>query len=104
MPSKWRPPAALTRNRGRGRSDPGGRAELVSGNVPGGGRTNRQHFGARIVIAPSAIQRGGLLFDPQTSGGLLVAIDPAAAETTLTALRAIASRPWRSATSARGVR
>ena len=25
-----------------------GARELVSGNVPGGGRTNRQHFGARI--------------------------------------------------------
>ena len=30
-----------------------GARELVSGNVPGGGRTNRQHFGARITIDAS---------------------------------------------------
>ncbi|MDQ3419219.1 MAG: AIR synthase-related protein, partial [Acidobacteriota bacterium] len=67
-----------------------GARELVSGNVPGGGRTNRQHFGARIAIDPS-VDPGiaDLLFDPQTSGGLLVAIDPAAADSALAALQAI---------------
>ncbi len=67
-----------------------GARELVSGNVPGGGRTNRQHFGARISI-DSSVDPGvaDLLFDPQTSGGLLVAIDPGAADGALTALRAI---------------
>jgi len=63
---------------------------LVSGNVPGGGRTNRQHFGARITIDAS-VDPGvaDLLFDPQTSGGLLFAIDPGAADGALAALRAI---------------
>ncbi len=67
-----------------------GARELVSGNVPGGGRTNRQHFGARISI-DSSVDPGvaDLLFDPQTSGGLLVAIDPGAADGALTGLRAI---------------
>jgi selenide, water dikinase len=54
---------------------PGVRA-LVHGNVPGGGRTNAQHFGpdARIStdLDPELVQ---LLYDPQTSGGLLVALD-----------------------------
>jgi selenide,water dikinase len=53
---------------------PGVRA-LVKGNVPGGGRTNAEHFGlgARISkdLDPDLVQ---LLYDPQTSGGLLVAI------------------------------
>jgi len=53
---------------------PGVRA-LVKGNVPGGGRTNAEHFGpdARVSgdLDPDLVQ---LLYDPQTSGGLLVAL------------------------------
>lgn len=48
---------------------------LVQGNIPGGGRTNRQHFGAGADLAagidPDLVD---LLFDPQTSGGLLISI------------------------------
>jgi selenide,water dikinase len=48
---------------------------LVHGNVPGGGRTNVQHFGSETRIStdldPELVQ---LLYDPQTSGGLLVAL------------------------------
>lgn len=53
-----------------------GARDLVEGNVPGGGRTNRQHFGPRVTIdggVPADIAE--LLFDPQTSGGLLFAIE-----------------------------
>ncbi len=52
---------------------------LVPGNVPGGGRTNRLHFPASFASAIDAalVQ---LLYDPQTSGGLLAAIDPAQAQ------------------------
>jgi selenide,water dikinase len=53
-----------------------GARDLVQGNVPGGGRTNRQHFGPRVTIdagVPGDIAE--LLFDPQTSGGLLFAIE-----------------------------
>jgi selenide,water dikinase len=65
-----------------------GARELVSGNIPGGGRTNRQHFGGRVDIDSSLEAAvADLLFDPQTSGGLLVAIDSAVAASTVAALR-----------------
>jgi selenide,water dikinase len=48
---------------------------LVRGNIPGGGRTNRDHFGGGVRVAngidPDLVD---LLYDPQTSGGLLVAV------------------------------
>jgi selenide,water dikinase len=54
---------------------------LVSGNTTGGGATNREHFGAGIDM-PAAIDetQRALLYDPQTSGGLLVTIRPARLE------------------------
>ena len=57
-----------------------GALELGRKNLPGGGRTNEEHFASRVrtetAIAPDLL---ALLYDPQTSGGLLAAIDPAAA-------------------------
>jgi selenide,water dikinase len=54
--------------------------ELVRGNVPGGGRTNVKHFGGGVTLADSIEpELADLLYDPQTSGGLLVAVDPSAA-------------------------
>jgi selenide,water dikinase len=51
--------------------------QLVHGNVPGGGRTNAQHFGAGArVSADVDPELALLLYDPQTSGGLLVAVAP----------------------------
>jgi selenide,water dikinase len=67
---------------------PGAR-ELAAGkeNVPGGGRTNAQHFGGATAIAPDVeADVATLLFDPQTSGGLLAAVDPVAADRALQAL------------------
>jgi selenide, water dikinase len=64
-----------------------GALELVTGNTPGGGRTNLQHFGGGVETAagldPRRIQ---LLYDPQTSGGLLVAVAAAAVPAALMAL------------------
>jgi selenide, water dikinase len=49
--------------------------DLVEQNTPGGGRTNQTHFESGVVVDsdldPLRIQ---VLYDPQTSGGLLVAI------------------------------
>jgi selenide,water dikinase len=64
-----------------------GALELVEENTPGGGRTNREHFGAAVTFAPGLDDRRvQLLFDPQTSGGLLVAVGEAHAEDALARL------------------
>lgn len=59
-----------------------GAAALVegnAGNVPGGARSNARHFAPDLRLTagldPDLVV---LLHDPQTSGGLLVAVDPAA--------------------------
>jgi selenide, water dikinase len=61
--------------------------DLVEQNTPGGGRTNQAHFESGVVVDsdldPLRIQ---LLYDPQTSGGLLVAIAEAATDGTMRAL------------------
>jgi selenide, water dikinase len=66
-----------------------GAMALVNGNVPGGGRTNAEHFGSGARIAkgldPELVQ---LLYDPQTSGGLLVAVSALQAGVADSALRA----------------
>jgi selenide, water dikinase len=61
--------------------------DLVEQNTPGGGRTNQRHFGSGVVIGsdldPLRVQ---LLYDPQTSGGLLVALAASALDGALRAL------------------
>jgi selenide, water dikinase len=52
---------------------------LAAANTPGGGKTNEAHFGPRVRITDSVTDAMRLvIFDPQTSGGLLVAVDPSA--------------------------
>jgi selenide, water dikinase len=66
-----------------------GALDLVDRNTPGGGRTNAEHFGGGVTVAagldPRRVQ---LLYDPQTSGGLLVAVAGDRAGAALAALRA----------------
>jgi selenide,water dikinase len=66
-----------------------GASALALDNTPGGGWNNEAHFGTRVAADPSidaAARR--LLFDPQTSGGLLVAVDPGAVDAAVRALEA----------------
>ncbi len=51
--------------------------DLAPGNIPGGGRTNAEHFSGDVEVANTVDpQLVTILHDPQTSGGLLVAVDP----------------------------
>jgi len=48
---------------------------LAAGNSPGGRRTNEQHFEVSIRVAGSVVDAMRLvIFDPQTSGGLLLSV------------------------------
>jgi selenide,water dikinase len=62
--------------------------EIAARNRSGGTATNRAHFEAGVdmssAIPPALVD---VLYDPQTSGGLLVALEPAAADTTLDSLK-----------------
>ena len=62
--------------------------DLVERNTPGGGRTNQAHFSSAIEISRqnSDSRRTQLMFDPQTSGGLLVAVAPDALQQAIEAL------------------
>jgi selenide,water dikinase len=54
-----------------------GALDLVERNTPGGGRTNKEHFESGVRMAPGLDARVvQLLYDPQTSGGLLLAVAP----------------------------
>ena len=66
-----------------------GALELVEKNTPGGGRTNRDHFGGGVSTGPGLdAKRVQLMFDPQTSGGLLAAVGKAHASDALARLSA----------------
>ncbi len=65
-----------------------GALDLAMTNLPGGGRTNEEHFGPAVSMAAGvspAMRR--VLFDPQTSGGLLLSVAPGAADALVEALR-----------------
>ncbi|HVZ55099.1 MAG TPA: selenide, water dikinase SelD [Chitinophagaceae bacterium] len=53
---------------------------VQAGAVPGGTQRNWDSYGEKIVFAPpiDAERQRAILADPQTSGGLLIAVDPGA--------------------------
>jgi selenide,water dikinase len=65
-----------------------GALALVAGHHTGGMDSNRAHFGALVRVGPGvADDLVNLLFDPQTSGGLLACIAAGHADAALAALR-----------------
>ena len=66
---------------------PGARA-LALGNRTGGLVNNRGHFGRDVDADGLDDELSALAFDPQTSGGLLAAIDPTATTAVMAALAA----------------
>jgi selenide,water dikinase len=63
--------------------------ELVLANRPGGAVSNERHFGGLLAsAAPVDPALRALLFDPQTSGGLLAAVTPSTVDRVLAALAA----------------
>ena len=62
--------------------------EMVAANKSGGMGTNRQHFAAGIEFGPGITDElRDLVFDPQTSGGLFLSVDPEEADFALESLR-----------------
>ena len=62
--------------------------EMVSSNKSGGMGTNREHFGSGVEFGPDVDgEIRDLVFDPQTSGGLLIAVSEAAAGGVMSALQ-----------------
>jgi len=72
-----------------------GALDLVEANTPGGGRTNRQYFESSVAAEGQLdARRVQLLFDPQTSGGLLFSIPADAVEDRVRALAAANVPSW----------
>jgi selenide,water dikinase len=69
---------------------------IAAANMPGGSRTNAQHFGHVVRFgAELPLDLVQLLHDPQTSGGLLAAVDPQSAGAAEQRLVEAGSGVWR---------
>jgi selenide,water dikinase len=70
--------------------------DMVQQNRSGGMVSNREHFASGVQFNPSVpVEMQNLLFDPQTSGGLLVAVDPLLADLAMQSLGAAGVSAWR---------
>jgi selenide,water dikinase len=68
---------------------PGSLDYVRAGHLTGGANRNRQGLAGKVAIAPGlAAEVEHLLFDPQTSGGLLIAVAPDRADALARALAA----------------
>jgi len=89
-PAKGVEPVSLVLEHTRCVCLPGALEAAKDGHLPGGLKNNREFVGDCVRFAPGVLEEyRSLLFDPQTSGGLLVAI---AAEHAAAALAALEAR------------
>ena len=73
-----------------------GARAIASQNRSGGMASNEEHFGTGVRIAPGVpVDLVSLLFDPQTSGGLLIAAAEEFADMVSEALIAAGAAAWR---------
>jgi len=73
---------------------------IVDANHSGGLDSNREHFAGGVQVSRGVAEAvEALLYDPQTSGGLLVAADLAAADAVESALRGAGVEPYRIGTA-----
>lgn len=74
---------------------PGAERYAIEGFFPGGAATNMDYYGQWVSFdaALNDVQRT-LLFDPETSGGLLMAVDPNMVDTLLADLEARGLKGW----------
>jgi selenide,water dikinase len=83
-PSRGIPTVSLEVNHQATPLLPGALEAVREGMIPGGLKNNRDFIGDCVAFAESVPEESRtLLFDPQTSGGLLIAIAPQVAETAL---------------------
>jgi selenide,water dikinase len=74
---------------------PGAEGYAKAGLVTGGAKRNASHYGPFVTFADSlAPWQLDILYDPQTSGPLLAAVDPAHAGTIVAAFRAAGEPVW----------
>lgn len=72
---------------------PGARRYAAAGFTPGGTQRNADYLAHRVTFGPNVSEIDRLLlFDPQTSGGLLAAVAPAALDGAVEALTAASVR------------
>lgn len=72
-----------------------GALQLALKNIPGGGKANRDYFSPRVSADGVDPDRLALMYDPQTSGGLLVAVAADAAARLLDRLAQSGVTAWR---------
>ena len=66
----------------------GAREMARMGMLPAGAYRNRDFFGPRVQMGPDVLlDLADVLFDPQTSGGLLVSVDASQADVLVSRLR-----------------
>jgi selenide,water dikinase len=75
---------------------PGVLDQMAMGMIPGGAYRNREAYSDRVSFDAAANQdEGMLLFDPQTSGGLLIAVAPESTATFEQRAESAGAKFWR---------